>query len=308
MIVQMFFIHLKYSEQIVLYNLAKIFQTIKSFCIYPLQVLFLSPMSYNNFLAREALYFHATDSAKQVLTHPDVYAPDHPYLEWMVAHYLDYAAMAIPDFSNGKLYTADDVTAEAVALALLLASDLRDRGERSLVVTTDSLNRDHGQGLEIDVRKQAQVAANCFWDDRLIVPLVFVSPRLINRCPIQTGITLAHELDHVYRFRNAKTLFWHGSETFTSHVIAEVAAYRLEEILYIANDPETYFRELEKLKKRTKAASFLVKRSFRDADPHVRNVRAAAYIALLLDHFDAGVGEKPGRKLIQAMRTQELVD
>jgi|GEM_PF-2864977 hypothetical protein len=264
-------------------------------------------MSYDNYERRVNFYLHAVDSAQAVLSHPDIDAPDHPYLPWL-SGMLEGAPMVVPDRLNGVLYTADHIDTKFpyIALMPLLPVDCRPNADEAYF-TTQALTTQVDKTISLGRRNLSDYAASATLDPGVRLPLVALSPVLASRSKLQVGITLAHELDHIYRMQQGDKLFWYGSETTSTHTMLEVAAYRLEEKLYIAHEPEAYDAEKTKIQKRCGKRDFSQKYRPRDNDPHARSMRATAFINFMFDALGAEVGTRPGRKLMKAMKDQDLL-
>ncbi len=264
-------------------------------------------MSYENYERRVDFYNYAIGSAQEVLGHPDIDAPDHPYLPWL-SRMLDDAPMVVPDRQNGVLYCADAIDAvnSRVALLPLLPVDCRPNVDEAYF-TTASLSVREDSAIPLLRRLFSDNAASAMLDRRIKLPLVTLSPVLAKRGKIQLGITLAHELDHIHRMLQQDELFWHGPESASTHTMLEVAAYRLEEKLYEAHEPETYESEKTKIEKRYKTRDLSYRYRSRDTDRHLRSMRSTAFINFMLDSLGVEVGTKPGRKLMRAMKDQELL-
>ncbi|MEI7522321.1 MAG: hypothetical protein WCJ86_02510 [Candidatus Saccharibacteria bacterium] len=262
-------------------------------------------MSTPAFQERESFYFHAVNSAREVLSHPDLDTTDHPHVDKLLGM-VDYAALLIPDKAHGILHTGDLIIKGSVAILPLLESDLNGSSQYTYD-SAENLNRNNGNSIEYDLRQERSIQAHCRHQDEVLVPMISLAPKLAIRSSVQVGSTMAHELDHAHKLTNPKENFRYGVDTPTSNAILEISAYRLEDAVLRANYADGYEEERSKIEHRYRNQDLPNKYRARDADPLTRNVRTVAFLNYFFDRIGAQVGTQPSSKVIKGLQAQDII-
>ena len=265
-------------------------------------------MATKEFEQREEFYYRARSCAKGLLEHPDFEAPEHPYINDFDSM-IDYAAMGVLDTNNGVLHTGDTVFNDSVVIVPMLP---RDVGRSKRLPEEYTCADDMCAGVDSQLGHEASLlkksSAICTMNNLLLNPVIGLSPNLMLRDDLTLGAAVIHELDHAYLWWHRDDMFRHGGiDSRTGRAKMEISAYRLEQQLYFAHEPDLYDEEYGKVSIRFAGGDFSKEYLPKSVDRKVRNARSTAFTNFLFDTIGAEIGVRPSPKIIKTMEAQQLI-
>lgn len=262
-------------------------------------------MSNSTYEARRDVFFRMKTEVERLLSHPELEAPDHPYVDTL-REMAEYATLGVIDTSNGMLYDNDSTVFDgAVIFVPVLEADLKKTDKVRL---SSSLCKqwDTEQVYDLAVLKKASGVCDA-WEG-IVSPIISVAPHMNDRPPLSFGITAVHELDHAHWWWKRKRLHKHGT-AFDEIGVAEqeISAARLEQQLYFAHAPELYDQEYGRVSLIYGSLDFSKVYKPRDNDKERKAARVVAFLNFMFDELGADVGVRPNDDVMAAMRAQEVI-
>lgn len=246
-------------------------------------------------------YFQKLRSdALEVLSHIELETPQHAYIDTL-REMADYATFGIIDPINGMVYNESTVFDESVVIVPMLERDLK-LGEISL---SHELVHDPSSDAIVDLSLHS--SGFCAVGENFLSPIICMKPRFRYRCPVITGITVVHELDHAYWWINRAQMhkFGDGNDELST-VEQEISAHRLEQQLFFAHAPDLYNQEYSKVSLLFSDLDFSRPYNLRDTDKLRKGARFTALINFILDELGGDVGVKPNDEVCAALKAQDI--
>lgn len=260
-------------------------------------------MSTGAYEARSGLFHQYVEDAQYVLSHPELVAPDHPYID-TIKEMAEYATFGVIDPANKRLYGESGIFAGGIVLAPVLQRDLRV----GRVAVSSGLSRRWNINEELDLSPLKNCSALCDYGGNNITPIITPAPWLNERSPFLRGITLVHELDHAHWWWKRRSMYRFGSDQDeVGRIEMEVSAYRLEQQILFAHEPELYDQEYGEISVRFADLDFSKLYKPRQKDKLRKAARAVAFVNFMFDELGADVGVEPNEDVILAMKSQQLV-
>jgi hypothetical protein len=260
------------------------------------------------YAAREAFYYRALNSATDILVHPDLVTPDHPYVS-KFEDMLHYSSIGLVDVNNGMIYTTETLIKGSVVIVPTLETDVRRASNRKLELSfIENMCKDRNTEITEDITVLKDFSALTTTSTRLVNPVLILAYWLTDKPPANLGVTLLHELDHAYWLMNWVRMMKKYPGTKSDGVAElEVSAYRLEKQLFLAIEPEMYQQEVKRVHKEFKGSDFSTIYQPREKDKTRKSIRVTAFVNFLLDEMGAQVGQVASDELTNALRSQKLI-
>jgi hypothetical protein len=267
-------------------------------------------MATAEFHERKSLFDAAVQSGMQVLSHPDLKTPNHPYVDHFVDR-LENSTLGVIDVTNGIIHATDSMKHDGIAIVPMTYADTKNIKPDTKITFADDFLKEEGTSPVYDFSYMRMQAAECRIDPGLVNPVIILHPNLGYRTRLQLGSTVVHEMDHAHWDRNPIAVWPNGDmDTVAGDVSMEVSAYGLEGLVFAANASRMYADVVRSVRAKFKGFDFTSQNvTFTNGANHLlRNMRSVAFINMMFNICNAKPGGYPSDELIAAMRAQNLVN